>query len=377
MSKTFNRQNKCKNNFLTLCLLIVLFSFASASANTSPVSNANTNLNISANADAPHTDLILTNPTQSLLPTDYIQNLLLNDGKGYSVEEIELINDDFDNIKKLVFRNISQPTLDSHTYVATAGGPGSSKSTLLEKYRLNMPNYVYLDPDQRVLKLMTNTYLQEFTNAKISKAGIKTRKNWEDYLYKAYSKWRSSSNYIVSRLLNEAYDKGYNIFHGTTSTSPQIEEIYKNLKQKGYKIVLLLCYSTDENRVLALQHRTEVLGFYRLVPEEIVSKGKVFPERFPIYFKYADEIQFYWVDNFLKGETLAATLYKNPGKIDKDINPNKELNNNDLKTVLSRQYKNKSLNIVNAAAFKKFTDKYGEDSEGRNLISLETLINEF
>lgn len=281
---------------------------------------------------------------QTLLATDYINKLL----SGYTKEQVALIQEDKNNIQKLVFRGITPPK-EKPTYIATAGGPGSNKSTLLEKYWANKKNYVYLDPDQRVLKLMINTYSQEFTHDKISEAGIKTRKGWEDYLYKAYTKWRNASNYIVSQLLNEAYAKNDNILHGTTSTSPQVENLYKNLKIKDYKIVLLLCYSSDENRMNALKHRTEVIGSYRLVPEEIVSKGKIFPERFPIYFKYADEIQLYWIDNFLNGEILAATLNKN----------------------------SKSIIIHNEKAMEKFRSKYNEDRIGKSLEPLEVLIKNF
>jgi hypothetical protein len=40
-------------------------------------------------------------------------------------------------------------------------------------------------------------------------------KNPSTYAKLAYEKWRGASNYIASSLLNEAYDKKFNIAHGT------------------------------------------------------------------------------------------------------------------------------------------------------------------
>ena len=160
--------------------------------------------------------LITIAPTHAsespLIPNDFVQSHL----KDYSEEETNLITDDLSDIRQLCFRGVSGPN-GTKVYVATAGGPGASKSTILETYLHDKPNFAYLDPDQRSLKYMINTYQQEFTNYNIAQAsGIKP------LLQKAYDKWRGGSNYIASTLINEAFSNGYNIAHGTTSTSPHV-----------------------------------------------------------------------------------------------------------------------------------------------------------
>lgn len=276
-----------------------------------------------------------------LVPNGYVKDFL----KGYSKEETDLIFEDSKNIKSLCFRNIisakGQPV-----YVATAGGPGASKSTILETYLQDKPNYAYVDPDQRALRYMINTYLQEFTNYKTSKTPDPKK-----CLQDSYNKWRGASNFIASSLLNEAFSKGYNIAHGTTSTSPHVTGLYKNLKDKSYKIILLLSYSTDENRVNALTHRAEKQNFCQVDPDDIVKKGKMFPERFKDYFQYADEIHFYWTEKFDKGSIYAASLVKGA-----------------------------PIKIYDAAAMEKFKQQYEHDRKALNreeILPLEKLIKEF
>ncbi len=283
--------------------------------------------------------LVTMAATQTLMPREYVYNFL----KEYSQKEVGLIMDDLDNIRKLCFRDIITPVKGEKIYVATAGGPGASKSTILEAYLQDKPNFAYLDPDQRAIKFMINTYLQEFTNYNICGDS-----NLNSLLQKAYDKWRGASNYIASTLLNEAYTKGYNIAHGTTSTSEHIVRLYQKLKQNGYKINLLLCNSTDENRVEALEHRVKAQCFCQVDPNDIIKKGKMFPERFSAYFQYADEIHFYWIDNFLEGAILAATLIKG-----------------------------KKILIHDKGALQKFTEKYDQDRKDKTLESLQELIQRF
>lgn len=289
-----------------------------------------------------YTNQAYSNPgIHELVPGNLIKESL----KGYTEEEIKLIYEDYRNIKSLCFRNMTSAK-DNPIYIGTAGGPGASKSTILEYYLRDKPNYTYLDPDQRALRYMINTYLQEFTNHKISQIADPTK-----LLQNAYNKWRGASNYIASSLLNEAYANRYNIAHGTTATSPHISSFFKNLKNKSYKIVLLLCYSTDENRVNALNNRAEKQFFLQVDPDDIVKKGKMFPERFKDYFQYADEIHFYWTDKFNEGSKHAASLVRN----------------SDIK-------------IHDAAAMEKFTQQYEHDRNALNkneIFPLEVLIREF
>lgn len=268
--------------------------------------------------------------------------------KEYSEDEISLIKDDLENIRKLCFRNTTPATLKERVYIATAGGPGAGKTTILEEHLRDKKQFVYLDPDQRALKFMINTYLQAFTNDKVNEFKIHTRSDWEKLLEKAYSKWRASSNYITQILLNEAFKNGYNIAHGTTSTSEHVAEIYQKLKENGYKISLLLIYSTDENRSNALQHRTKVQNFVQNTLEDSIKKGKLFAERLPVYFQYADEMNIYWIDHFLESQTLAATLKRG-----------------------------QSMTVHNAEAMKKFTDQYDKDRAGKDLKPLQAYIEAF
>ena len=149
-------------------------------------------------------------------------------------------------------------------------------------------NFVYADPDQRALRFMIHTYIQQLSTYHYSLASSPA-----SLQVAQYNKWRDASNFIANTLLNEAYAGGYNIVHGTTSTSPHVEKIYQKLKKKGYKIVLLLCLASDETRLEAIKHRETKQGFSQNNPEDTVNKGKMFFERIPVYAKYADEIHFY------------------------------------------------------------------------------------
>ena len=274
----------------------------------------------------------------TLLSSDFVQSFL----KEYSQEERALLQDDLENIRKLCFRGISAPE-EQKTYVATAGAPGAGKSTILETYLHDKSNFVYLDRDQRALKFMINTYCQELTNYKIRKIS-----DMKILLQKAYEKWREGSVYIVSTLINEALEKGYNIAHGTTSTNEQVAPLFEQLKKNNYKIILMLCYSTEQNRENALQYRIKNQCFYQADPHEAAERAKVFPERFPLYFQYADEIQLYWIDHFLKGAVLAATLIKG-----------------------------QKMTLYERAALQKISHQYDQDRKGKKLESLQELIQKF
>lgn len=236
--------------------------------------------------------------TPELIPSQFVDGHL----KNYSEEERQLIGDEFTNISQLCFRG-QKPSANQPTYVATAGGPGASKSTILETYLHENPGFVYADPDQRALKFMINTYLQSLTNYQISKTS-----SYRVLLNSAYDKWRAASNFIACKILNNAFTEKYNIAHGTTSTAKEISGLYDRLKQKQYKIILLLCGSTDQNRINALRTRAETQGFVQNSDEDTINKGKAFWERLPVYFQYADEIQIYWTQDFKQGNIKAATF---------------------------------------------------------------------
>lgn len=274
--------------------------------------------------------------TEPLIPEIVVQGLL----KTYSEKEKNLINNDLNNIKQICFQDKEPSTETERVYIATAGGPGACKSTILENYIQDKSNLVYADPDPRSLKFMTNTYYQSLTYYDISKNA-----SYQDQLKSAYDKWRDASNYIANTILNDAYAGGYNIAHGTTLTGPVIAQLLSKLQQKNYKITLLLCYAQDEARIKALDHRSNVQAFVQSSPEDAINKGKVFHQRFPTYFQYADEIHFYWTDDFAKGSTCSASYKKNAG-----------------------------LTVHNQQAFNSFTQKYDADRKGSAIPSLDELV---
>lgn len=226
-----------------------------------------------------------------LVPIETLQAFV----KQYSPSEKEAIERDRKNIRDLSFAQAKNGQKQL-IYLATAGGPGASKTTILEEYLSNNPGFVYVDPDQRGLKFMINTYLQQVNNFLFSKSI-----SHHSFLEKAYIQWRGASNYIASSILNDAYKERLAIAHGTTSTSKTVGALYKKLKAKGYKIILLMCNSPEKNRFKAIEHRERHQYFVQSSHDDFVQKGDKFFENFPLYFELADEIQFFWIENYSRG----------------------------------------------------------------------------
>ncbi len=225
-----------------------------------------------------------------LVPNELVQGYL----KTYSPDEIEKINMDYANIRDLCF---SQAKKDQKKliYVGTAGGIGAGRSKILERYLRGRLGFVHIDPDQRGLKFMINTYTQYIDNYLISESLTYQR------LKEAYAKWRDASDYIVNKILNEAYDKNFAIAYVTTSSIKGIDQFFGKLKNRNYKIILLLCGSSEENRLKAMEYKEKHQYFVQATPEELITKGRRFFDNFPAYFQLADEIQFYWTEDFFKG----------------------------------------------------------------------------
>ncbi len=78
--------------------------------------------------------------------------------------------------------------------------------------------------------------------------------------------------------------------------------LYQRIKARGYRITLLLCYSNDETRRQCIANREKAQGFVQCDPGDVVEKGKMFPERFDVYFQYADELFFFWNDELTHGQ---------------------------------------------------------------------------
>lgn len=236
-----------------------------------------------------------------LVPSHVVQDFL----KSYSPEELKKIEKDHVIIKELCFGETLAP---KKHYVATAGGPGASKTTVLETYLHAHPGFVYTDPDQRALKFMVHTYIVSNNNYAISQSA-----SFQDLLKKSYKKWRGASNYIANSILNDAFAKGMPIAHGTTSTAKTMGSFYETLKQQGYHITLLLCVSREDNRLAAVKHRAQHQAFVQSTSEDVIQKGKLFFENFPLYFKWADDMELYLVEDFSKNALLVGTWTKEKG----------------------------------------------------------------
>lgn len=227
----------------------------------------------------------------------YVDSLL----KPYSEGEKVLIMEDLSLIRKLAFSKCKNKN-KKPVYLATAGGPLSRKSTILEKALAEDSKYkdaVYLDPDQRGLKFMVNTYIARgLSNYKIYQTFHEEKKTDIQSVRKdAYDYWRSASNYITNTLINEAVEQRCDLAHGTTLTGGASPKLLKGLKDRGYEIQLLLAFAPQKFKESALKFRDEKQGFYQASPEDIFAKAYLFKERIPDYFDYADFIEIYWTES--------------------------------------------------------------------------------
>jgi predicted ABC-type ATPase len=284
-------------------------------------------------------------------------------GEGYlSPEKISSYLDSYTHLEKeeiakdlKVVRSVCRvneaSTQDQPFYLATAGGPGSRKSTILERFLQEHSDYqtgVYLDPDQRALKFMAHTYYARSLNA----LQAASKPNYLDIVKAAYEKWRGASEYITLTLLEEAFQKKSNIVHGTTSTGSHIPEFFQKLKAQGYRIILILSYCEDTLRKEAIEYRNGEQRFYQSTPEDAVTKGKLLPEKLAAYFDVADTLYLYWSDDLFAEETLVAIFDKGEIKVEQ------------------------------SCSFENFITKYEEDrqalkAEGKNLLSWDELVQNY
>lgn len=252
---------------------------------------------------------------------EFIESFL----QGYTSEELGRIEQDLIHVNQLSFYQVSPSSTTPSLYVATADGPGSAKSTTIETFlRENdlTKHFVYADPDAVSLKNMSYTY-----RASLSYFHFALSPSNHDALKDAYNKWRGASNYINHEILQKAFggekglDEKYCVAHGTTSTYSKIASLYEKIKARGYHIKLLLCYSHDETRKQRIESRETEQGFVQSDLGDVIEKEKMFPERFDDYFKYADELVFYWNDELRHRElpVPCAKYMKAGDKIDLTI----------------------------------------------------------
>ncbi len=247
-----------------------------------------------------------------LIPQDVNESFM----KDYSEEEQKAISEDMDRIHSLIFPNTVLASAEKH-YIATAGGPGSGKSTVLENFLSSNPecqSYAYIDPDQRTLRFMIGTYLQSLNLYAISQSS-----SYQILLEENYKKWRGGSNYIANSFLNEAISQGFSIAHGTTSTSKHISELYDKLSKLGYDITLLLCFSPFESCKESINHRAHTQAFVQSSSDDMRMKYTQFFKTIPIYVKHAQVLHLYWIESFEKGAVHTATFSPKTGLI--VINP--------------------------------------------------------
>lgn len=224
--------------------------------------------------------------------------------QGYTDKEKWAIDQDLQ-----IVRNICLPERKLHhrapIYVATAGGSGARKTTILERCLKENPLFsdcAYIDPDSRGLKLMVNTYHSQ----SLSALTISEYIHYSSATKAAYEKWRDASNYIAYNLLEEALAQKRDIAHGTTSTGEHVPKMLSKIKEAGYEIIMLLCGCDDSLRQKAVHYQREEQKFYQSTPEDVLSKSKVFPKRMPTYFVYADILYLYWSEDLGVRERLAA-----------------------------------------------------------------------
>lgn len=206
----------------------------------------------------------------------------------YSEAEREAIFADFEAIRTSTFASAQK----ERTFVLTAGGPGSGKSTHLETVLgfsrdesvnhlvTDTNKYAYIDPDRRALFFMENTFKKSCNSGKDAT--------------EAYTHWREASQFIAETLLALALNEGYAIAFGTTMTAPPqiIEKLMTTIKGSyGYSVEMHHISASDDVRVASIKAREEN-GIIQSTTDDVRSKGGAFFERLPAYVKNMDTIIF-------------------------------------------------------------------------------------
>ena len=218
-----------------------------------------------------------------------------------------LVEKDRSVVYEICFRNIGPVQGQKPVYVATAGAPLAGKSTILEQEITKNPdhygNLVKVDPDRWGMLFMINTYHGYLMSA----STVADADKFETAQRRAYDVARPGSNILTLEILNKAVEGRYDIAHGTTMTGNHINTLLSGLKDHGYEIDLFLCGASDEMRAEAQKYRATVQGYYQATAEEIISKGKVFPQRMVDYFKFADNLAVFWRNGVTENAIKAAT----------------------------------------------------------------------
>lgn len=248
------------------------------------------------------------------------------------------IERDYQRIREELFLG-KTPEQDKKLYVATAGSPCAGKSTVLDQEvgGGNDPRYanaIVIDPDRYTMDYM-------FTYRNLLTAGKKAELGPEEAAKQAYDRARPGSNLISNTNLNEAFSRGYNIVHGTTSTTPFVGKFLQSLADEGYERRLLLCYAPDNMRVAAGEKRKGKEAHYQVDPSDFVEKGKAFPQRHEAYFANADHLVLFWKPQLEQNAIRAA------------------------------EYRDGQKTILNQDAYDGYTQKYAAD---RQALAAENIV---
>ena len=241
-------------------------------------------------------DRIYNEDYQYSLPRSVIETFFSGNAfdykKLYSQEDLSKVEADIQSIwDKIIRRNPDQTS----RAVITAGAPGAGKTIKL-KQDMEGKNCAYIDPDDVCLKSQEITYLADITEGNGSQASRK----------EAYDKWRPASNAATHIVLGNLIRDKYAFYFGTTSSSPMTYKFFEFLKAQGYDIKLIHVVAPDSIRVESIKERDKI--FIQTTEQDIIEKGGLVPQRITdTFFKYADEIDFYYRDEVHEDAVLAAT----------------------------------------------------------------------
>lgn len=165
-------------------------------------------------------------------------------------------------------------------------------------------NAARIDPDVWCLAFMDNAFHDFMMD--LERWNVNTKEGFKNLQKKAYNILRPASNYMTLEMMNEAFLKRYDIVHGTTSTGGTVENICQKMHLVGREIHFLLCAAPDDQREVARKHREDVEKFYQVTPEDVVNKGKLFPQRMGLYFTHGDVLEIFWQEKACTDSVHAA-----------------------------------------------------------------------
>lgn len=222
------------------------------------------------------------------------------DEQIYDAAQRQHIRDEAVRLYDAQVARLGAPSGVKKRFVLSAGAPGAGKTTLLEdlvKNDAKMKGLLFVDPDERALKLMPSYYAdmdkftQDFNSPLVG-------------LALSYTKWRWGSNWISNTMMNRAADEGRDILLGTTATSPFMSVLYDNAHALGYASDTLIVCAPDAVRQESARRRFEDEG--TRFTNDTREKGVAFYERLPTLLAHTQQFNLYWRDDAGGAPVLAA-----------------------------------------------------------------------